>query len=213
MQVPPTLRDKMESFWPAETLKYLYLLLDESQPELLPLDQFVFNTEAHPLPMMGSMADAEAAKWYVKGPRNNATRLASPAQSIEERAQVRQLLMPPITTRLCVCFRSVWRRCAFVMIILVLGSFCLYGPALVYGLRAGLLSCSLAFMNAMGIFCSPVHAGLGECAVGHWECQCLHSLECNQERRAAEVQRGAVASCPHRGAFKSFSCLALKSKC
>lgn len=104
-QVPPTLRDKMESFWPAETLKYLYLLLDESQPELLPLDQFVFNTEAHPLPMMGSMADAEAAKWYVKGPQNNATRLAGPAQSIEERAQVRELLMPPITT--CVCVFAV----------------------------------------------------------------------------------------------------------
>ena len=130
MQVPPMLRDKMESFWPAETLKYLYLLLDESQPELLPLDQFVFNTEAHPLPMMGSMADAEAAKWYVNGPRNNATRLASPAQSIEERAQVRQLLMPPITTGLCVCFRSVWRRRAFVLIILVLGRLCLYGPTM-----------------------------------------------------------------------------------
>lgn len=78
----------MESFWPAETLKYLYLLLDESKPELLPLDQFVFNTEAHPLPIMGSMADAEAAKWYVKGPRNNSTRLASAAQDIEQRAQV-----------------------------------------------------------------------------------------------------------------------------
>ena len=88
MQVPPTLRDKMESFWPAETLKYLYLLLDESKPELLPLDQFVFNTEAHPLPIIGSMEDAEAAKWYVKGPRNNSTRLAAPAQGIEERAQV-----------------------------------------------------------------------------------------------------------------------------
>ncbi len=24
----------MESFWPAETLKYLYLLLDESSPEV-----------------------------------------------------------------------------------------------------------------------------------------------------------------------------------
>lgn len=33
------LRDKMETFWPAETLKYLYPLLGESQPRLLPLDQ------------------------------------------------------------------------------------------------------------------------------------------------------------------------------
>ena len=113
IQVPPTLRDKMESFWPAETLKYLYLLLDESQPELLPLDQFVFNTEAHPLPMMGSMADAEAVKWYVKGPRNNATRLAAPAQSIEERAQVRGA-SHATNHHMCVRHCSVWRRCSFM---------------------------------------------------------------------------------------------------
>lgn len=43
-------RDNMESFFLAETLKYLYLLFDDSAT-LLPLDQFVFNTEAHPLPV------------------------------------------------------------------------------------------------------------------------------------------------------------------
>ncbi|UMM27268.1 hypothetical protein L5515_010633 [Caenorhabditis briggsae] len=43
-------RDKMESFFPAETLKYLYLLLADDQ-EILPLDRWVFNTEAHPLPL------------------------------------------------------------------------------------------------------------------------------------------------------------------
>lgn len=43
-------RDKMESFFPAETLKYLYLLLSDDQ-EILPLDRWVFNTEAHPLPI------------------------------------------------------------------------------------------------------------------------------------------------------------------
>jgi len=42
-------RNKMESFWLAETLKYLYLLFSDS--ELVPLDKFVFNTEAHPLPI------------------------------------------------------------------------------------------------------------------------------------------------------------------
>ena len=51
VQMPPPKRDKMESFFLAETLKYLYLLLDDSQPDLLPLDQYVFNTEAHPLPI------------------------------------------------------------------------------------------------------------------------------------------------------------------
>jgi mannosyl-oligosaccharide alpha-1,2-mannosidase len=39
--------DSMPSFWTAETLKYLYLLF--SDDDVLPLDQWVFNTEAHPL--------------------------------------------------------------------------------------------------------------------------------------------------------------------
>ncbi|RPB21474.1 seven-hairpin glycosidase [Terfezia boudieri ATCC MYA-4762] len=38
--------DSMESFWLAETLKYYYLLF--SEPELISLDEWVFNTEAHP---------------------------------------------------------------------------------------------------------------------------------------------------------------------
>ncbi|KAJ7175888.1 glycoside hydrolase family 47 protein [Mycena filopes] len=41
--------DDMPSYFLAETLKYLYLLfIDE---DLLPLDRWVFNTEAHPLPV------------------------------------------------------------------------------------------------------------------------------------------------------------------
>lgn len=47
---PPKLRDNMESFWLAETLKYLYLLFDESEQDMLPLTDIVFNTEAHPFP-------------------------------------------------------------------------------------------------------------------------------------------------------------------
>ena len=38
--------DKMETFYLAETLKYLYLLFDDQQP--FDLNQWVFNTEAHP---------------------------------------------------------------------------------------------------------------------------------------------------------------------
>ena len=38
--------DKMESFWLSETLKYFYLLFAE--PSLISLDEWVFNTEAHP---------------------------------------------------------------------------------------------------------------------------------------------------------------------
>jgi len=44
----PMKRDKMESFFLAETLKYLFLLFDDTR-EQVPLDTFVFNTEAHPL--------------------------------------------------------------------------------------------------------------------------------------------------------------------
>ena len=49
----PGYRDKMESFYLAETLKYLYLLFSDDE-SLLPLDKFVFNTEAHPLPVYNS---------------------------------------------------------------------------------------------------------------------------------------------------------------
>ncbi|KAB5566471.1 glycoside hydrolase family 47 protein [Coniochaeta sp. 2T2.1] len=38
--------DSMESFWMAETLKYFYLIL--SPPDVISLDEFVLNTEAHP---------------------------------------------------------------------------------------------------------------------------------------------------------------------
>lgn len=38
--------DSMESFWMAETLKYLYLIF--SEPDVINLDEWVFNTEAHP---------------------------------------------------------------------------------------------------------------------------------------------------------------------
>lgn len=44
----PSYRDNMESFWLAETLKYLYLLFDDDSK--ISLDKYVFNTEAHPFP-------------------------------------------------------------------------------------------------------------------------------------------------------------------
>ncbi|CAK7214152.1 hypothetical protein SCUCBS95973_002041 [Sporothrix curviconia] len=43
---PPQKLDSMESFWFAETLKYLYLTFTE--PDYFSLDDYVFNTEAHP---------------------------------------------------------------------------------------------------------------------------------------------------------------------
>ncbi|XP_045201287.2 endoplasmic reticulum mannosyl-oligosaccharide 1,2-alpha-mannosidase-like [Mercenaria mercenaria] len=50
----PSFRDKLESFFLAETLKYLYLLFSDDA-DLLPLDEYVFNTEGHPLPIYKSV--------------------------------------------------------------------------------------------------------------------------------------------------------------
>ncbi|XAR72463.1 Mannosyl-oligosaccharide 1,2-alpha-mannosidase [Bertholletia excelsa] len=47
--IPPRRRDKMETFFLGETLKYLYLLFGDSS--VIPLDEYVFNSEAHPLPI------------------------------------------------------------------------------------------------------------------------------------------------------------------
>ncbi|KAJ6108304.1 Glycoside hydrolase family 47 [Penicillium sp. IBT 18751x] len=46
--IPSPMRDNMESFWLAETLKYLYLLF--SPRDVFPLTEVVFNTEAHIFP-------------------------------------------------------------------------------------------------------------------------------------------------------------------
>jgi hypothetical protein len=45
----------LNSFWLAETLKYLYLLF--SDQDTLRLDQWVLNTEAHPLPVFQPIFD------------------------------------------------------------------------------------------------------------------------------------------------------------
>ena len=47
MKGVPRHRDKTETFFMSETLKYFYLIFDESG---IDLDKVVFNTEAHPLP-------------------------------------------------------------------------------------------------------------------------------------------------------------------
>ncbi|KAM3825611.1 endoplasmic reticulum mannosyl-oligosaccharide 1,2-alpha-mannosidase isoform 2-T2 [Vipera latastei] len=46
----PEPRDKMESFFLGETLKYFFLLFSDDL-NLINLDKYVFNTEAHPLPI------------------------------------------------------------------------------------------------------------------------------------------------------------------
>ncbi|CAI7797350.1 unnamed protein product [Closterium sp. NIES-54] len=54
-QNPPQQDDLQHSFFLAETLKYLYLLF--SPDDVLPLNQWVFNTEAHPLKIIARNSD------------------------------------------------------------------------------------------------------------------------------------------------------------
>ena len=46
----PGFRDSMETFFLGETLKYLFLLFGDDS-RVLSLDEWVFNTEGHPLPI------------------------------------------------------------------------------------------------------------------------------------------------------------------
>jgi mannosyl-oligosaccharide alpha-1,2-mannosidase len=57
--------DVQQSFFLAETLKYLYLTF--ADPSEIPLDQWVFNTEAHPFPIVsGPQSPDEAAARAAK---------------------------------------------------------------------------------------------------------------------------------------------------
>ena len=49
----PQPKNKMESFFLGETLKYLYLLFTDDD-QAISLDKWVFNTEAHLLPIYNS---------------------------------------------------------------------------------------------------------------------------------------------------------------
>ncbi|XP_033102100.1 endoplasmic reticulum mannosyl-oligosaccharide 1,2-alpha-mannosidase-like isoform X2 [Anneissia japonica] len=53
----PGIRDKMESFFLGETLKYLFLLFSDDK-DLFPFEKYVFNTEAHPLPVRDFLGKA-----------------------------------------------------------------------------------------------------------------------------------------------------------
>ncbi|KAH9839937.1 glycoside hydrolase [Rhodofomes roseus] len=62
---PTLLDDDMPSYFLAETLKYLYLLFHDE--DLVPLDRWVFNTEAHPLPVF-SWSSWERNKFGIPEP-------------------------------------------------------------------------------------------------------------------------------------------------
>jgi len=48
-QIPPRQRNEMETFFLAETVKYLYLTFVPNPRKVVNLDEFVFTTEAHPI--------------------------------------------------------------------------------------------------------------------------------------------------------------------
>ncbi|EWZ50710.1 Mannosyl-oligosaccharide 1,2-alpha-mannosidase [Fusarium oxysporum] len=79
--VPPKVRDNMESFWLAETLKYFYLLF--SPPDLLPLDKVVINTEGHPLPRF-DMGQLFSTGWKRK-PRDANGKIIATAVKVESK--------------------------------------------------------------------------------------------------------------------------------
>jgi hypothetical protein len=78
----------MQSFFLAETLKYLYLLF--SDDDVIPLDKYVFNTEAHPLSVRGHGKRKDPSKWTSLKPFFPITEhpvKPSPLASFYQRAQ------------------------------------------------------------------------------------------------------------------------------
>jgi mannosyl-oligosaccharide alpha-1,2-mannosidase len=59
--VPAAHVDHMDSYFLAETLKYLYLIFSDSS--IMPVTQWVFNTEAHPLRMFSAEEAQRLLKW------------------------------------------------------------------------------------------------------------------------------------------------------
>lgn len=73
----PPKDDTMQSFWLAETLKYLYLLFADD--DKLDLTEWVFTTEAHPIRVMSEPPTAEAiGRWAAAAKRNGTTSFAHP---------------------------------------------------------------------------------------------------------------------------------------
>jgi len=91
--IPPKQRDNMESFWLAETLKYLYLLFDDSEDELLPLNQIVFNTEAHPFPRFDPNPQFKTG-WSRSRDKSSDSKVVEESDKIDENvgSKIKQVL-------------------------------------------------------------------------------------------------------------------------
>lgn len=89
MANPPPKRDNMESFWLAETLKYLYLTFAQTWEEAdTSLEHVIFNTEAHLIPkfrpLIGSRGGDQRA-WVDAHVPSDASALPS-VEHVEEKS-------------------------------------------------------------------------------------------------------------------------------
>ena len=76
-------KGRMESFFTAETLKYLYLLFGDGTA--YPLDEYVFNTEAHPLRIRPEYS--YGARWGSLPSLHELDALAHPQQPQQQQQQ------------------------------------------------------------------------------------------------------------------------------
>lgn len=70
----------MQTFFLAETLKYLYLLFSPST--VIPLDEWVFNTEAHPVRIVPRVGEPISLEDQVRKER---AKSSNPVLQIEQR--------------------------------------------------------------------------------------------------------------------------------
>jgi len=74
-----SLEDKMDSFFLAETLKYLFLLFEEEKKLAFDLDKYVFSTEAHPLPL--HVQNVDLSKQFAPWQRDRVLQDSAPPSS------------------------------------------------------------------------------------------------------------------------------------
>ncbi|KAA1091696.1 maturation of Asn-linked oligosaccharides protein [Puccinia graminis f. sp. tritici] len=92
----PKPKDASESFLYAETFKYIYLTF--SDPELLSLDQYVFNTEAHPFRYQGSQnSTSNSTSTITTTSKKTGAKLGSASAQVG-RVSLGLLLLCPLLT-------------------------------------------------------------------------------------------------------------------
>eukprot|EP00961_Rhodomonas_salina_P269365 3639348-Rhodomonas_salina.1 len=75
-----TLADRMDSYFLAETLKYLYLLFDEDN--WLRKEQYIFNTEGHPFPILHNFLNGSGVL-YLEDEREDGQESGETAKEAE----------------------------------------------------------------------------------------------------------------------------------